>query len=65
LTLSGLGSQIIELNATSETKFSAVFGGVRFEKDEHGEVTDIIVRAVEGDFKAPLSVSSISRHVQR
>jgi hypothetical protein len=52
LSIGGFGAAKAPLSATSETEFSSPFGDFRFVSDDHGLVTHLIYRAVEGDFKA-------------
>jgi hypothetical protein len=40
------------LTATSETEFSAPGLSLKFVMDDKGAVTDAVIHAVEGDFKA-------------
>jgi hypothetical protein len=53
LTLSGAILPKTSLKPTSETEFSTPIGEFMFERDVHGRVTDLVLRAVEGDIKAP------------
>jgi len=45
------GGAKIALSALSETKFFFEGAQIEFVRDEHGAVTHLIARTVEGDFK--------------
>jgi len=51
LMLSGMGPTVA-LSAISDTEFSAPGVTLKFEKNDSGAVTDVLISAVEGDFKA-------------
>ncbi len=51
LMLTGMGPTVA-LSATSNTEFSAPGVTLKFEKNDSGAVTDVLISAVEGDFKA-------------
>jgi hypothetical protein len=51
LMLSGMGPTVT-LSAISNTEFSAPGVTLKFEKNDSGAVTDVMISAVEGEFKA-------------
>jgi hypothetical protein len=51
LMLGGMGPTVT-LSAVSNTEFSAPGLTLKFEKNDSGAVTDVMISAVEGDFKA-------------
>jgi hypothetical protein len=51
LMAGGIGASL-PLKATSDTDFTASFGGIKFVSDDSGVVTHLLLRAVEGDLKA-------------
>jgi hypothetical protein len=50
LMLGGFGGNL-PLTPTSETEFASADGGIRFVSNERGEVTHLLLQAVEGDLK--------------